>query len=70
MYIWDLVKHSLNNPDCLQVLTDKNVDDTCNVIRKPGKIKQGVNNPGCLQVLTDNNVDDICNVIKNQAKRI
>ena len=26
----------LDNPDRLRVLTDKNVDDICNVVRKPG----------------------------------
>ena len=29
-------KHGLDNPDRLRVLTDKNVNDICNVMRKPG----------------------------------
>ena len=29
-------EQGLDNPDRLRVLTDKNVDDICNVVRKPG----------------------------------
>ena len=29
-------EQGLNSPDRLRVLTDKNVDDICNVVRKPG----------------------------------
>ena len=29
-------EQGLDNPDRLRVLTDKNVDDICNVMRKPG----------------------------------
>ena len=29
-------EQGLNNPDTLRVLTDKNVDNICNVVRKPG----------------------------------
>ena len=46
MYIWLefspkaekflIREQGLYSPDRLRVLTDKNVDDTCNVMRKPG----------------------------------
>ena len=29
-------EQGLDNPERLRVLTDKNVDDICNVVRKPG----------------------------------
>ena len=29
-------EQGLDNPDRLRVLTDKNVDDICNVVRQPG----------------------------------
>ena len=31
-----IIEQGLDNPDRLRVLTDKNVNDICNVVRKPG----------------------------------
>ena len=40
-------EHGLDSPDRLRVLTDKNVDDICNVVRKPGgKNANGMPNMG------------------------
>ena len=40
-------EQGLDSPERLQVLTDKNVDDFCNVVRKPGgKIANGMPNRG------------------------
>jgi hypothetical protein len=40
-------EQGLDSPERLQVLTDKNVDDICNVMRKPGgKIANGMPDRG------------------------
>ena len=40
-------KHALDSPERLRVLTDKNVDGICNVMRKPGsKNVNGMPNRG------------------------
>ena len=40
-------EHGLDSPDSLRVLTDKNVDDICNVMREPGsKNSDGTPNRG------------------------